>query len=160
MAPFLKERAEKVEFVEFSPGQIDRFRRNGTNMNQIEVTGFARVLNNLNPSKAFLDSASANARKFCSDVEARLKNDTELIVEHSADENYPPVSAASILAKVKRDKRIDELRSEHGETGSGYPADDRTIRFLEEWVKKHEGLPSFARKTWKTAQRIKNKNCN
>lgn len=157
LALFLREEAERIEFVEIGPEQIDRARDNGSNMNQIEADGFARILNKLDPPRAYLDSASANAQKFASIVEGKLKNDIELVVEHSADENYPPVSAASILAKVRRDKRIDELKDEHGETGSGYPVDERTIKFLEKWMEDHDNLPNCARKSWKTAQRIKDR---
>ncbi len=58
-----------------------------------------------------------------------MENKIEMIVEHKADEEYLPVSAASIIAKVRRDRRIEELKEKHGETGSGYPADERTIKF-------------------------------
>ncbi len=155
LASFLRKEAHRIEHVEFGPDKIDRLRENGTDMNQIEASGFARLLNELNPPKAHLDSASANSQKFSADVMERLKDNVELVVEHSADENYPHVSAASILAKVRRDKRIDELKSEYGEIGSGYPADNRTISFLKRWMEEHDDWPGCARKTWKTAQRVK-----
>ncbi len=154
---FLKEKMKKYEIVEYSPFEIDRLRGGGTNINQIEAEGFAKVLNFLQPSKAYIDSASANTEKFASDIANKLECEVELIVEHKADENYLPVSAASIIAKVRRDQRIDELKEEYGEIGSGYPSDERTIRFLERWVDGNKKFPDFVRKSWKTAQRFLNK---
>lgn len=155
LAKFLKRKAEKYEILEFEAEEIDRLRGEGTNMNQIEELGFARVLNRLNPQKAYIDSASANAEKFSDNIRNMLEKNIELIVEHKADEKYLPVSAASIVAKVRRDKRIKELEQSYGKMGSGYPSDERTINFLKTWMREHEDLPDFARKSWKTAQRIK-----
>jgi ribonuclease HII len=39
--------------------------------------------------------------------------------------------------------------------GSGYPTDPETIQFLQSWVQEHRDLPSCARHSWATAQRIK-----
>lgn len=155
LAELIKDRADKYEIVEFSAAEIDQLRAEGTNMNRIEALGFARVLKVLDPPKAYLDSASSNADKFSEHIRNILGQEIEMVVEHKADEKYLPVSAASILAKVRRDGRIDELKEKYGKTGSGYPSDERTIRFLERWMRSHEDLPNFARKSWKTAQRIK-----
>ncbi|MDK2465154.1 MAG: ribonuclease HII, partial [Candidatus Korarchaeota archaeon] len=70
------------------------------------------------------------------------------------DVNYPVVSAASILAKVHRDRIIERLRDEYGDFGSGYAGDERTIRFLREWVRERGSLPPIARRSWLTASRI------
>jgi ribonuclease HII len=77
-----------------------------------------------------------------------------IISEHHADQKYPVVSAASIIAKVTRDQRIAEIENQYGYFGSGYPSDERTIRFLEDWVRKHGSFPGFVRKSWKTISRI------
>ena len=50
---------------------------------------------------------------------------------------------------------IEQLADEVGmEIGSGYPSDPKTIRFLENWVKDNDSLPSFARDSWETSKRI------
>lgn len=155
LAELIIDRAEKFEVIEFEAGEIDRLRLSeGVNLNEIEAMGFAEVINRLNPSKMYVDSASSNSEKFAESIKGRLKVNTDLIVEHGADNKYLPVSAASIIAKVKRDDIIMELSRKHGELGSGYPSDERTIKFLENWVKENRSLPSFARKSWKTSQRI------
>lgn len=155
LAALLKDRAEDYEIVEFGPAEIDQLRAEGTNLNEIEALGFAKILNRLEPPKAYIDSASANTEVFADSISELLECDMELVVEHGADEKYLPVSAASIIAKVRRDSEIEELKKKYGETGSGYPADERTVRFLENWVRENGELPPFARNSWKTAERIK-----
>ncbi|MGC9210445.1 MAG: ribonuclease HII [Acidilobus sp.] len=74
-----------------------------------------------------------------------------LVVEPKADSRYPVVSAASIIAKVIRDRRIDVLRSMYGVRGSGYPADPET----REWVMKvlSSGTrPPIIRYSWSTLE--------
>ncbi|MEK6855311.1 MAG: ribonuclease HII, partial [Nanoarchaeota archaeon] len=72
--------------------------------------------------------------------------------------NYPVVSAASIIAKVEREKEIEKIRKqyeEYGELGSGYPADPITKKFLEKNWKKH---PEIFRKSWTSWKRLAQKN--
>ncbi len=65
---------------------------------------------------------------------ALIKDKTEIkqVMEEKADSKYIPVAAASILAKVERDRIIDYYRKKYGLKGSGYPSDPETI----EWIKK------------------------
>ena len=84
-----------------------------------------------------------------------LGNSTpELVGENRADEKYPVVSAASILAKVDRDRIIAELCEEYGDFGSGYPSDPKTQRFLREWFSKHHGFLPIVRRKWSTVKRL------
>lgn len=78
-----------------------------------------------------------------------------IVSEHKADQTYPIVSAASIIAKVERDREIAELAKVHGDLGSGYPSDPRTIDFLRHCVARTGKYPDFVRVSWKTAQRLK-----
>ncbi len=75
----------------------------------------------------------------------------ELLAEHGADDTHPIVGAASIVAKVERDRRVAELADEYGEIGSGYPSDPTTRSFLAEYVAEHDELPACARASWQTA---------
>jgi len=85
----------------------------------------------------------------------KYSGDLNIISEHNADEKYPIVSAASILAKVRRDELVRDLERTVGkEIGSGYPADPKTVRFLENWVMDHGTLPDFARNSWETSRNI------
>jgi len=154
LAKILEKKAEKIETVSFRAPEIDRMRTNGKNLNRIEEMGFVRIIERLDTPVAYIDAASANAEKFSDKIRKELSKETELVVEHRADEKYIQVSAASIVAKVKRDEMVEKLKEKYGEIGSGYPADSLTIEFLERWMEENSELPECARKTWKTAKRI------
>ncbi|MFN4046182.1 MAG: ribonuclease HII [Acidilobaceae archaeon] len=77
----------------------------------------------------------------------------ELIVEERADANYVEVSAASIIAKHLRDRRLRVLKSLYGVKGSGYPSDPRTVEWAGDALK--AGLkPPIIRYTWATMERL------
>ena len=158
LAKLIIEKAAKFEIVELSPAEIDELRLvKKINLNEIEAMNFAKILDRLKPKIAYIDSADPNPTMFKERIERYLRTRPKLVVENYADLKYIVVSAASILAKVRRDERIAELSRKYGEFGSGYPADPRTINFLEQWVREHGKLPEFARKSWETAQRIEGK---
>ena len=71
--------------------------------------------------------------------------------EHGADDEHPLVGAASVVAKVERDRRVADLAAEFGEVGSGYPSDPTTRTFLREYVRTHGALPDCARRSWRTS---------
>ncbi len=73
--------------------------------------------------------------------QARLETlfpDAKCTVAKKADSLFPIVSAASIVAKVTRDRVLEEWHHEHAQLdrrlgrdfGSGYPADPRTKQWL------------------------------
>ncbi|HDI12811.1 MAG: ribonuclease HII [Hadesarchaea archaeon] len=151
----ITEKASGVEIVEFSPSEIDEFRLvKKINLNELEARTFAQIIDRLKPRLVYLDSPDPNPELFEQRIRKYIKSKPQLVVENFADRKYVAVAAASIVAKVRRDQRIAELRQHYGDFGSGYPADPRTISFLERWVREHGKLPDFTRKSWWTAQRI------
>ena len=81
-----------------------------------------------------------------------------VVARHEADDAFPVVSAASILAKARREEAVARMREELGEDlGSGYPSDTRTTAFLEKWIREKGVLPPHTRASWKTAQRLMDK---
>ena len=72
-------------------------------------------------------------------------NKLNLICAHKADVNFKIVSAASILAKVTRDREVEKIKKKYGNIGSGYMADPITKKFFDENFEKH---PEIFRKTW------------
>jgi len=102
----------------------------------------------------YLDAADTNAVRFERRVLDALDGSLDLRAEHGADETYPVVSAASILAKVSRDAHVADLAAEYGDVGSGYPGDPTTREFLAAFVGEHGHLPACARASWQTSQDV------
>lgn len=141
--------------LEVPPQVIDELRQAIT-MNDIMVRCFSQVLCHLSADRAVLDACDVNAQRFADRVRNTSGVTMEIIAEHKADENHKVVSAASILAKVRRDESVRGLEKSLGcKIGSGYPRDPETVEFLENWIKDKGDLPPCARRTWATAQRIK-----
>jgi ribonuclease HII len=124
-------------------------------LNRLEAQTMAKVIETLKPDKAYVDASDVNETRYKEHIQEQLRYNPQIISEHKADRNYPIVSAASIIAKVERDKAIAELSQKYGEMGCGYPTDPQTIAFLENWLKKHDEYPDFVRKSWKPAKKLK-----
>lgn len=149
LADFILQNSIKCEVIELKAQEIDRLRLRGKmNLNEIEAMTFAEIINRLRPELVYIDSPDVRVKRFSEKIRRSLLVESKLIVENYADKKYIPVSAASIIAKVKRDKRIKELQSRYGDVGSGYCSDPRTIGFLKRYLVRNGSLPSFARRSW------------
>ena len=146
--------ALQVEVLEISANEIDTQRLAKRSLNDLEAQWMAMVLEHLQWDIAYVDAADVVAERYGRTIQAHLKTEKPIVSEHKADQNYPVVAAASILAKVRRDRRIAELHKQYGDFGSGYPSDSKTRRFLKEWITKHGTFPEIVRKTWETARKI------
>ncbi len=145
----------KQHTVKVSAAELDLLMAH-EKLNEIEAEHFATVLNALSPGIAYIDSADVNCRRFELSVSKHLRKKIRMVVEHKADERYPVVSAASIVAKVQRDQEIMRLHQVYGDFGSGYPSDPKTKSFIEEYFKKNRSFPECVRKKWKTAIKASN----
>lgn len=127
-------------------------------LNEIEAMKIASLLNGLKnkPEVVFVDSPDVIPKNFAVRIKKYLNFAPTIFSEHKADQNHPIVSAASVLAKVQRDREIELLAEKHGELGSGYPHDEITINFLKKWLETNDSFPSFVRKKWLTNQRMLN----
>ncbi|MBT8507196.1 ribonuclease HII [Methanomicrobiaceae archaeon CYW5] len=123
-------------------------------MNTIVATAHASVIDELGAQTAFVDACDVNAGRYGETVGCLLRTPATIISEHKADTRFPVVSAASIVAKVTRDRIIDSLREEYGGIGSGYPSDKITIDFLESWIVENGRAPVIARHSWRTVSDI------
>ena len=147
----------KTEVIVVPASDIDAMRNHMT-MNQIEIKIFASVIEKLRPDIAYIDSADVDEERFARDIRSELDFDLQIISKHRADDTYPIVSAASIIAKTQRDSEIEKIKLKLGENmGSGYPSDAKTIKFLENWIEDHGEPPPHTRHSWKTTQRILDK---
>ena len=159
LASEIEEIGIHIVIIRVPSAKIDANRKRGINLNQIEAIKMAEIINLLEPDKVIVDAPSYNTNKFRDYLFSKMENKKiELISENFADQNYPVVSAASIIAKVNRDEAIEELKKKVGEDfGVGYCHDPRTIQFLNKLAENNHGrLPSFVRHTWDTVERIKN----
>lgn len=142
---------------EFTASAIDNMMDVMT-INDIELKGFADVIDRAEPDKVIIDLPEPDGDRFIGKVKDLLDidhNDIEFIAEHGADDKYPVVSAASIVAKSARESHVEKLHSKYGyDFASGYPHDKPTIEFIEKYIEQEGQLPPETRKSWSTAQRL------
>lgn len=101
---------EKHKIIVIAPEEIDMFMGKGVSLNDIEAKATIEILTALDGDIAYIDCPSINTSKYSAMLKGKLGKRIELVVEHKADENYVCVGAASILAKVTRDKEIFEMQ--------------------------------------------------
>ena len=136
--------------------KIDEYRMKNQ-LNLLNRKAFEKVISKLNPNVAYVDAADVNEERFGREIKINLTNpnDTDVISMHKADSMIPVVAAASIIAKQTRELEIKRLKKEIGDFGSGYPSDERTIKFLKSYFHDNSRWPPGTRKSWKTIERIR-----
>ena len=137
-----------------------------TDMNSLTVAAQVRALGDvvIDGDHALVDAGDVSESRFArrvADGVADAGTDTEggvaidVTAEHGADEASQLVGAASIIAKVERDSRIDALSENYDhDVGSGYPSDPTTREFLADYVDRHGELPACARASWATCEDV------
>ncbi len=158
LSKMIKEFAKNFEVLIIPAKDIDDMRKIMT-LNEIEVNAYIKIVKKLKPDICYVDSVDVNEDRFGKDILSGLTFKPEIISKHKADEIYPVVSAASIIAKTKRDEEVEIIEQKLQEKlnlplGSGYPADPITKRFLQVWYKQYHKIPPFTRKSWKTIQNL------
>lgn len=145
----------RSEVVVVPAEDIDALRTQMT-MNVLEARVFATLVRKLMPADVvYVDSADADEAEFKKAIRRELDFDVEIISKHGADDLFPVVSAASIVAKVRRDAEMTRLQKEFGtDIGSGYPADPITMAFMQSYVNARGVLPPHTRTSWDTAKRL------
>jgi ribonuclease HII len=131
-------------------------------LNKLEAETMASVINSIQADKVYIDSCDVNPCRFKDYIESRLllsslsssSSKPKLYSMHHADSLNIVVSAASIVAKIVRDKQIQEIRNTHHNIGSGYPSDWKTMLFIRGWVSKYKCAPHFARKSWSPLKKM------
>lgn len=149
----VRDAAAAVEVVEIPVERIDD---PDTDMNGLTVAGHSEALASVveDGASGYADAGDTNAVRFERRVNSNVDCQIDLRAEHGADETYAIVGAASILAKVARERHVEALAAEFGAVGSGYPSDPNTREFLESFVREYEELPACARESWQTSHDV------
>lgn len=153
---FKKEYKYHIEISQ--PEEIDA----SPNLNDLEAINAAKIINKLSQEtkekiKVIIDCPSVNTEAWGKFVENLIieKEKIDLHVEHKADFNHPVVSAASIIAKEKREDEMEALRDELKlDFGSGYPADPKTKEFIKKYHE-DETYKTLIRHSWATVKKLK-----
>jgi ribonuclease HII len=140
--------------VKISPRLIDQSVRKNQ-LNHLEAEYMAKVISKLKPDSSYVDSCDVNPIRFGKKI-SKLAQSGRIYSRHHADSKFAVVSAASIIAKVNRDKEIAKLRKKY-DLGSGYPSDSKTMRFVRDWIFTYKKTPQFVRASWKPVKILLNK---
>jgi ribonuclease HII len=156
----LEKIAKDVVIVKVSACKISSLKAKGINLDKIEAMKVADIISMINAEKVYVDSIEQNCEKFekmIKDFLPKEKN-VKLVVKNYLDESIPVVSAASIVAKVERDKEIEKIKKEvNFDFGVGYAHDERTRVFIEKILQSEEKPPSYLRIHWETVEDIARK---
>lgn len=158
LAPEIRKIALDVHVIRVSPSEIDKVvnsHRKLHKLNRLEAQTMAKIVERLKPELALVDASDVLANRYKHHIQECLSFPVQIVSEHKADSKYPVVSAASIIAKVERDRSIDRLKAQHGDFGSGYMTDPKTRGFLEALAQRCDPYPGFVRRSWKPAKRAK-----
>jgi len=127
-----------------------------TDMNRLTVAVQVRAIRQVatDGDRIVVDAGDVSASRFGRRVTEGVETDAvsvDVTAEHGADDSYALAAAASVIAKVERDRRMAEIGEQYdGAVGSGYPSDPTTRAFLTEYVETHRELPACARRSWST----------
>lgn len=142
---------------EVTASEIDKLRE-VMSLNDIEIQAFTDVIAGTGADKVIVDLPEPNAERFVRKLKKELParfEDVEFVAEHGADDEYPVVSAASIVAKSARERHVEELKDKYGfDFKSGYPHDEEVTEFMHKYLEEYGELPEETRRSWSTAQRV------
>ena len=155
LAKTIKDNCLSFEIIKVSAKEIDKRETDKITLNRLEELKMADIINKLKPDVIYIDAADVIEERFGKSIERSLDyHPNKIISKHRADDIFPIVSAASIIAKDTRDDVIDKFKAKYGDIGSGYPSDKRTTDFLRNWIKKNKNFPPFVRISWETTKKI------
>ena len=140
--------------IVMSSEDIDEQRKTIT-LNEIELNMFAEGVSRWDTVQILADCPDINETAFTDRLYSKLGKDVEIIAKHKADDTYPIVSAASIVAKVTRDRMMESIREEFGkDVGSGYPSDSKTMDFIRGWIQENGKAPPHVRTSWEPVREM------
>lgn len=153
-------RGRGVEYLveTIPPWDIDRY-----NVNKILDVVYQRILGRVlireDPVRVriIIDDygIGANLERY---LESLAAAGAEVRVEAKADEHYPEVRTASIVAKWKRELAMKGLRERYSSKdfpiGSGNAGDPETIAWLKQWKEQGHPWPWFVKTSFRTIREL------
>jgi ribonuclease HII len=150
----LKELGERMA-IEVPPTEIDSAVAH-RQLNVLEARVFARLLRMTDAREVFVDACDVVQDRFGRRVKSMARTSARVVARHHADRELPVVSAASIVAKVCRDRAMDRLRTELDlDCGSGYASDEKTQQFVTTHLALEGERVAWLRYSWSTIERLK-----
>jgi ribonuclease HII len=147
---------EEIKIVKIPPKIINKTMEDKISLNKLELKYFIKLIKTLEKvNVVYIDCPDVKEERLEKEVSKRIDKKIKVVSMHKADARIPIVSAASIVAKVVRDKEIEKIKRKlKYDFGSGYPSDKKTREFLRKMmllpeVKKH------IRTKWKTLEKLK-----
>jgi ribonuclease HII len=148
----------KIGMIICEASRID-IERNKINLNKLEIELFKEAVyetgikGNIGIIKA--DACDVNEQRFRERIRNALGtkwSNWEIHAKHKMDYEEKIVGAASILAKVRRDKEIDKISDLLNlDVGSGYPSDPKTKEAVKKLV--NSKMPNqYLRWSWATVK--------
>ncbi|KAF3434473.1 hypothetical protein FNV43_RR25576 [Rhamnella rubrinervis] len=148
-----------VDIIDPKELSAKMLKKNKINLNEIShESAIGLVANVLNMgillTEVYVDTVG-DAEKYRTKLSGRFPA-VKFVVAKKADSLYPVVSGASIVAKVTRDRALQEwVLDETAENmnrnfGSGYPGDPETKAWLKNHIHTVFGFPTLVRFSWGT----------
>ena len=150
LATQIRDRATTVAVVEVTADDIDQQQ----SLTALSLDAYQRAIQHGGAASCetgYIDAFTRNREQLTTQFTDAFPA-VEWVVEFDADNTYPIVSAASIIAKSEREHHIDTVSERYGDIGSGYPSDPTTQQFLDEYIAAHDEPPPIARRTWSTIE--------
>lgn len=148
--------SKAVKVRRISASRIDGLRKKGMSLNEIEAMLIGSIVVRHSRCTFYIDSVDRDCNRFRRMI---LRNAPgfkgELVVRNYLDESNPLVGAASIIAKVERDKAVERILKRAGlPKCSGYPGDPQTMRVVEQLLSSSGGK-GLLRMSWHTVRKLK-----
>jgi ribonuclease HII len=152
--------AHSLCVVKIDCREIDRYVFfNG--LNELEARGMGEVINSIRANRIYVDACDVNLDRYQTSLRKHIHlPQPRVYCLHHADCINEVVSAASIVAKIVRDREVQEIRKKYHNIGSGYPSDKKTMFFIKKWVRRYKSPPLFARRSWKPLRIMLEEQCS
>jgi ribonuclease HII len=142
--------------VEVESDEIDN-----KNINKLTRINIVKIIRNLKKENSrnivFIDCPIEDSDLYSRRISRKFLDKNLLVIsENNADKNFDIVSAASIIAKQNRENYVSTINDSYDnfEIGSGYPSDEKTRNFIENYYKENSEFPKEVRKSWSTCDKI------